>query len=111
MNWIKDAFLDVAILLIILALSYFKYPALEIILWVYTGLLLLSKILAFFVGFLQNKVKNTSVPEWFYHVIYLCSTGILIFVKLYYLGAAWALIWILSTISSLKSKGSGKVGK
>ena len=110
MNWIKDAFLDVAVLLVILVLSYFKYPALEIILWVYTGLLLLSKILAFFVGFLQSKVKNTTVPEWFYHMIYLSSTGVLLYVKLYYLGAAWLLIWILSTISSCKSKGKTRIG-
>ncbi len=105
MNWIKDAFLDVAVLLIIIILSYFKYPALEIILWVYTILLLLSKILAFFVGFLQSKVSNTNVPEWFYHVIYISSIALLVYVKFYYLGTAWFLIWILSAVYSFKSKG------
>lgn len=106
MGWIKDAYLDVIVLLFILVFALYENTVLEVVLWVYTSLLLLSKILAFFMPALQQKANNTTAPPLFYNVIYALTVAILIYSGNYYLSGAWGVIWIVSVISfsSLKKK-------
>lgn len=103
MNWIKDAYIDILVLVAILIFSFFyTHNVLLIVLWVYTGLLLAGRILALFMDGLQRRADKSSAPDVFYHVIYALSTGVLIYVEMYYLAGAWALIWILSAWSQRK---------
>ncbi len=106
MNWIKDAYLDVIVLLFILVFALYENTVLEVVLWVYSSLLLLSKILAFFMPALQKKANNSTAPPLFYNVIYALTVGILVYSGNYYLGGTWGVIWIVSVFSSnsLKKK-------
>ncbi len=104
MSWIKDTILDLIVLLTIVSLIFFDYSAIVIALWVYTGLLFVSKVLALFMPSLKRRSEKTSTPEWFYHIIYLSSIAILAYVKLYYLSGVWLIIWILSIVSSTRTK-------
>lgn len=102
MSWIKDALLDVLSLILIIIFSFTQNSTLEIIIWVYTGFLILSKVLYLSIGFLKKKADKTMVPNWFYHIIYFSSIVILVFAMNYYLASTWAIIWILSIIPLFK---------
>lgn len=104
MGWIKDAYLDVIVLLFIIAFAFYANTVLEVVLWVYTSLLLLSKILAFFMPSLQQRANKTTAPPLFYNVIYALTVAILIYSGNYYLGGAWGVIWIVSIVSLSSSK-------
>ncbi len=104
MSWIKDTILDLIVLLTIVSLIFFDSNALVIALWVYTGLLFVSKVLALFMPSLKRRSEKTATPEWFYHIIYLSSIAILAYVQLYYLSGVWLIIWILSIVSSTRTK-------
>lgn len=103
-HWIKDALLDLVVLVVVIAYAYTSNNVINIILWIYTSLLLISKILFFFIGFLKTKATKTSVPDYFYHLIYLITVTLFLVAKDYYLAGAWALVWILSFIASIKKK-------
>lgn len=104
MDWIKDAYLDIIVLLFIVVFALYANTVLEVVLWVYTSLLLLSKILAFFMPALQKKANNTTAPSLFYNIVYALTVAILIYSHNYYLGGAWAVIWIVSIFSSNSSR-------
>ncbi len=99
MDWLKDAYLDVIILLFIILFAFYPNSVLEVVLWVYTGLLLLSKVLAIFMPSLQQKANKTNAPSLFYHVIYALTIGVFLFVQHYYFAGSWAIIWIISVIN------------
>lgn len=96
MKWIKDAFLDLLILALIIGYTITSNNIIEVILWVYTGMLLLGKTLYFFMDYLKSKSAKTTVPDWFYHLIYLSSSALLVYSTNYYLAVAWLVIWLLS---------------
>lgn len=104
MTWLKDAYLDIVVLLIVALLAFYGNAVLEVILWVYTVLLLLSKVLAFFMPSLQRKANATQAPDLFYHIIYAASVALLVYSTNYYLATAWGVIWITSVISLLSEK-------
>ena len=103
MAWIKDSVLDFAVLILIGVFAFTSNDVIQIILWVYTGILLLSKILYFFVGYLKTKAQKTSTPDWVYHIVYLLGIALFAYSTNYYLAGAWFLIWILSLIPTLKT--------
>ncbi len=100
MNWVKEALLDILSVIAIISFAITSNDTLYVAIWVYTGILLLSKILFFFVNFLQFKAKKTSVSDWFYHIVYVLTIIILTYSKSYYLTGIWVLIWILSIIQN-----------
>lgn len=104
MNWVKEALLDVLSVFLIITFAFTAHDVLYVIIWVYTGILLLSKILFFFVDFLQIRAKKTSVPDWFYHLVYVLIIITLVYSKSYYLTGAWTLIWVLSAIQNPNKK-------
>lgn len=99
MTWLKDAYLDVIILLFIVLFAAYPNNVLEVVLWVYTGLLLLSKILAIYMPSLQKKANKTTAPSLFYHTVYALTIGVFLFVQHYYFAGAWVIIWIISVIN------------
>ena len=109
MKWVKEALLDILSVFAIIAFAFTSNDTLYVAIWVYTGILLLSKVLFFFVNFLQFKAKKTSVPDWFYHIVYVIAIIILAYSKSYYLTGTWALIWILSIIQNPNKKKKSSV--
>lgn len=103
MSWIKDAVVDVIILLVIATYAITLNEILQVVLWVYTGLLLISKLLAFFMPSLQRRANKSQVPDYIYHIIYALTVGMLIFAQDFYLAGTWGIIWIFSLIQSISS--------
>ena len=110
MSWVKNALLDIIAFIIIVAFAITASEVLLIIIWVYTGILLLGKILYFFVDFLKAKAQKTDVPDWFYHLNYVLSVAVLAFTGNYYITGAWLLVWLLSVIPTI-TKGKEAVSK
>jgi hypothetical protein len=107
MKWIKDSILDLVFLIVILSTLFFPSNTSFIIIWVYTGLLIVSKLLALFMPALQKRASKTSTPNWVYHLIYATSFGALLYIQKWYLATAWAVIWIISVILlSMQAKNS-----
>lgn len=104
MTWLKDAYLDLIVLLIIAIYAVFPSEVLEIVIWVYTVLLLVSKVLVLFMPSLQRKANANEVPTLVYNVIYVSTVGLLLYATNYYLSGAWAVIWIISLVSLRSSK-------
>jgi phosphatidylglycerophosphate synthase len=98
MNWFKDSILDLVFMGVIISTLFFPSNTSFIILWVYTGLLLLSKVLALFMPSLQKRASKTSTPNWVYHIIYAVSLVTLLFIQKWYLAGSWAIIWLLSIV-------------
>ena len=106
MSWLKDSILDLVFMGVIISTLFFPSNTSFIIVWVYTGLLLLSKILALFMPSLQNRASKTSTPNWVYHLIYAVSFLALLFIQKWYLAGSWAIIWILSIVLLSKQNRS-----
>jgi hypothetical protein len=104
MAWLKDAYLDILVLLFICIFAFYTNSIIEVVLWVYTGLLLLSKLLVFFMPSLNRKANQTEAPPLFYHIVYALTIGIFIYIAKYYLAGAWLAIWIASLVSSSSKK-------
>ena len=104
MAWLKDAYLDIIVLLVVAIFAFYGHTVLEVILWVYTALLLLSRIFTFFMPSLQRKANSTEAPTLFYHIVYAATVALMIYSAHFYLGGAWGIIWIISTVSSLSKK-------
>ncbi|MFA5668418.1 MAG: hypothetical protein WC967_04185 [Balneolaceae bacterium] len=102
MNWIKDSILDLIILLVIFSLIFVENNIVVIVLYVYTALLLLGKILALFMPMLKRKADKTETPPWFHHLVYLLSISIFGYIQEYYLMGLWILVWVLSVATAPK---------
>lgn len=98
MKWISQVIVDLIVLITTIAYLFISSEVLYYILWGYTALMLLSRILYYFVDFLRLKAKNTDVPLWFYHLNYALISIALASSASYYLMTAWILIWILSSL-------------
>lgn len=103
MSWIKDAALDLFVLLLFILYSLFPHAVFEVLLWVYTSLLLISKIMSVFMLNLQKRAQATEVPDLVYHFIYALTSGLLIYIKDYYLAGCWVIIWVLSVVIKYNS--------
>lgn len=103
-TWIKDALLDLIVLVVIAVYTYYQNSVLEIVIWVYTSLILISKLLFFFVGYLKNKTQRTTVPDLFYHLIYALTVILLVISESFYLATAWIFVWGLSFYASISVK-------
>ncbi len=107
-RWLKDVILDVVALSLILIYAVTANTVLGIILWVYTVLLLVGKVLYFSFSYLQKKANTDQVPPLFYHVIYAISIVALVVAPNYYLALFWLLVWILSAIAFFKKQKKTK---
>ena len=105
MKWIKDVILDLIVTVAIIIAVLLKLKWLFYIIIAYTVLMLLAKAMVLLGdSFLQlMKKTSTDAPLWFSNLLYAINVVILITGGLYYTGAAWALIWILSFITHLKT--------
>lgn len=97
MQWLKDIYLDIVVLILVLFFAANTSQWLEILLWIYTGLLLLGKVLALFMPALSKKATSDT-PVFIYHIIYLLIVFTFVFITHYYFAAAWFVIWVSSSI-------------
>lgn len=104
MSWLKDVILDISATVLIIAAVLINNGIVTGIVWGYTGLLLLVKVLVL-VGddFLNivNKSKSEA-PQWFTHLLYAINTGAFLYFEWWYAGACWLLIWISSYLAQRK---------
>lgn len=98
MKRLKDIYLDIVVLVLVFLFAAKAYHWLAILLWIYTSLLLLSKVLALFMPALSKKTKS-DIPVFIYHIIYLLIVFTFVFgAHYYYFAAAWFVIWVSSSI-------------
>lgn len=106
MNWIKEVIVDVAVTIFIIAAVLLGDIWMKYIIWVYTGIMLLTKgIVLSSDNFLQivKKSKNNA-PEWFAHLLYATNTLVLFYFAWWYAAAGWVLIWLFSFLTQRKLK-------
>lgn len=104
-NWFKQVILDVLVTGLVVISTFWLPTVLLYVFYGYSGILLIVRVITVTSnGFVTSMTsKKTSVPNWFYHVNYFICTAIFFITMQYVLGAMWAVIWILSWISTLKS--------
>lgn len=106
MNWIKEVIVDIAVTIFIIAAVMLSDPWMKYVIWVYTGIMLLTKTLVLTNdNFMQlvSKSKNNA-PEWFAHLLYAINTIVLFYFGWWYAAAGWAAIWLFSFLSQRKIK-------
>ncbi len=104
MSWLKDVIVDIAATILIIATVLTSNSILSGILWGYTGLMLVVKIVAYSAdsfSTIANKAK-TEAPEWFSHLLYAINTIVLLSFQWWYAGVGWAIIWGLSYLTQRK---------
>lgn len=104
MKWLKHVVLDIIVLALIAIYTIYNFNIINIILWVYSTLLLVSKLLYLFVDFFKIKAINNVVPNLFYHIVYLLSIILFIISANYYLSIIWIIIWLVSILSITKKQ-------
>lgn len=104
MGWLRDVIVDLIATAVILAAVLTSNSVLSVLVWGYTGLLLLVKILVLTGGDVLNLINKTKseAPEWFSHLLYAINTGVLLAFQWWYVGAGWVLIWIFSYLTKRK---------
>lgn len=102
-RWIRDSLVDLIVLLLLFVFAFNQNRTLEIILWIYSLLLLTGRFFVFFSKYLKTKTSKTSAPVYFYQIIYALSISCLIYANNYYLAAIWFMIWVLASYPVLKS--------
>jgi hypothetical protein len=104
MSWLKDVIVDITATLVIIAAVLFPNVIINGIVWGYTGLMLLVKLIVIWGDGFRNLMKKskTTAPQWFSHLLYAINTGILLGFQWWYAGAGWALIWLLSYLTQKK---------
>ncbi|SMO46842.1 hypothetical protein [Fodinibius sediminis] len=104
MAWLKDVIVDLIASAVIILAVLFQSPILTGIVWGYTGLLLIVKLLGYFgdgVLDLMSKAQNAA-PPWFSHLLYALNTGVILIAGWFYLAIGWAIIWFFSYLTQRK---------
>lgn len=105
MPWLKSVVLDIVVTVIIVAAAYLDLTWTRWLLLIYTPLMLLLKVFAFFGTTTMSALKRKAVeaPPWFFHLLYALNVGAPVLAALHwdrlvwwFIAAGWALIWILS---------------
>ncbi len=102
-RWIRDSLVDLIVLIVLFVFAFNQNRTLEIILWIYSLLLLTGRLSLLFSKYLKTKTSKTSAPVYFYQIIYALSISCLIYAKNYSLVSTWFMIWVLSSYPMLKS--------
>lgn len=105
-SWFNQVILDVLVTCLVVISTFWMPGLLRYLLYGYSGLVLVIRAATLFSNGLATpfvKKDQPKVPDWFYHVNYFICTAIFFITMEYILGCMWAVIWILSWISTLKS--------
>lgn len=119
MNWIKNAIVDIVVTALIIYSVFNNITWLNYLIYAYTGIMLLMKVMSYNNETLTRQVKKTAdaVPDWFMHVLYAINLGVLAGFQRWYLALGWGAIWLLSYLiqqriqKAKKNTGSKKSAK
>lgn len=106
MSWIKELIVDLAVTVLIIVAVILSDPWMKYVIWVYTGIMLLTRIVVFSSdSFIQivNKSKNKA-PDWVAHLLYATNTLVLLYFSWWYAAGGWAAIWLFSYLTQRKLK-------
>lgn len=104
-NWFNQAILDVLVTTLVVISTFWMPAFLLYLFYGYSALLLIVRAITLSSSGVITSMtqKKNAVPDWFYHVNYFTCTAIFFITMRYILGSMWAVIWILSWISTLKT--------
>lgn len=96
--WIKHVILELAVTLMIALATIPDLVWARWIVMIYTGLMLVLKIVALIGGRLLQSVRQpgADVPEWFWHANYAANVLLLALDEWWWMVGAWVAIWIVS---------------
>ena len=109
MKWLQTAFIDIAISLVIVLWVFNILPEwTQWIVYIYTPLIAVLKILAFATGLdkVKSKTSGNEPPALFYHLLFAVNVAALLydhFVNLHLIpgimAGIWVITWVLSVLS------------
>lgn len=99
MRWLKQITIDLLATLVIAIVVFFETAFLEYVVYIYTGLMVLARIITLISGNFRKvaKKKVSEAPVWIYHLLYFLNTAFLFFGEFYYTAAGWVFIWLIAT--------------
>lgn len=104
--WVSNILVDLFVTVIIAAAVILEYQWLIYIIVVYTGIILIARVLMLFSSQLQAiTAKNRSAaPDWIYHLLYGLNVLLPVIFGWYILGLSWLAIWGISSFNSGNAK-------
>ena len=108
MMWLKHLTVDILATLIITIVVFFETALLEYVLYIYTGLMVVARSLAFFRIDLRavTKKKVEEAPIWIYHLLYIVNITILFYGLFYITAISWAYIYLSAMFVYYKKDSS-----
>ena len=96
MMWLKHLTVDILATLVITIVVFFETALLEYVLYIYTGLMVIARSLAFFKIDLRavTKKKVEEAPIWTYHLLYILNISILFYGIFYITAISWVYIYL-----------------
>lgn len=106
MSWIKDVLVDIIVSLFIIAAVFFDLSWMEWIIFGYTAILLLAKVIVLAGDNALQLIRKTktAAPDWFNHLLYAVNTCVLFYAQWWYIAGGWVLIWLFSYLTERKLK-------
>ena len=116
MKWLRNAVVDIAATLVIVAWVAQNWSWAGWAVWIYTPLMLVLKAAALGLGRLLGRANRGDVPAWFYHGVYAANVALLVYgaqfagsqsqSSRWILAAMWAAIWVLSEAARQRARAS-----
>ncbi|PSQ68600.1 MAG: hypothetical protein BRD29_03495 [Bacteroidetes bacterium QH_2_67_10] len=111
MKWLRNAVVDIAATLVIVAWVAQNWSWAGWAVWVYTPLMLVLKAAALGLGRLLGRANRGDVPAWFYHFSYAANVVLLLYGAQFVpgrwgLAAMWGGIWGLSVLAARHARAS-----
>lgn len=108
MMWLKHLTIDILATLVITIVVFFETALLEYVLYIYTGLMVIARSLAFFRIDLRavTKKKVAEAPVWAYHLLYILNIAILAYGIFFITAIAWVYIYLSAMFVYYKKEGS-----
>jgi len=95
MMWLKHLTVDILATLVITIVVLFETALLEYVLYIYTGLMVIARSLAFYRIDIRavTKKKVEEAPVWCYHTLYILNISILLYGLFYFTAISWIYIY------------------
>ncbi len=98
MSWLKNVVVDIAVTVLVFVTALTSLEWTYWLLAVYTGFMLIIKIIGLIGPAVKSKATPDTPPDWFYHFLYGVNVLVLAYCECWMLVAGWALIWVLSIV-------------
>ena len=101
MRWLRHVLVDIAVTLVVLAATAFDQRWALWLVWIYTPLLLVMRVLVLGAGGLRGLVKRPAdaPPRWFVYGLMGVNAGLLLADAQWWPAAGWAFIWGLTYLA------------